>query len=106
MNEIRRALARTPGRQRNGRDDMTIDITTPANELDAHFSDTTDAPCECQHDAPAGTEPCGLTAAARVTTPCSEPGCDRAGCVELLCDSCTAQRIQAFGAARVTIRPL
>jgi len=85
---------------------MTTDITTRASELDALLSDTTDTPCECQHGALAGPESCGQAAAARVTTTCSEPGCDLAGCVELLCDGCTAQRIEAFGVARVTIRSL
>ena len=76
---------------------------TELEELYAHFGDVA---CQCEHTLDQGLQPCGGTAVARVTSPCSEPGCDRAGRVELLCSTCAGDRVAYFGADRVTVRPL
>ncbi len=63
----------------------TLDLTRIVRELGA-----TAAPprCECQHDP--GSVQCPDGAVFAVTIVCSEPGCDCAAGVFLLCDKCWA----------------
>lgn len=81
----------------------TIDVDSELGELGR----TDTAPrCECEHSAAAGAARCPHPAHVRVTLLCTEPGCDNAAHVRLLCPTCLAVWRRRWPQLRLRVRSL